>query len=84
MQVTHQQALVKINAAIAEGVEADWQDDVAAVIKYLSETEGEMTDNNCGCSNPITANKLRAAVLKHTGVMICEEVAFACSDIATA
>ena len=84
MKVTHQQALEKLTAALADGVEPEWEEQIAAVMRFLSETDGVIDDNGCGCSNPKTAAKLQHDVLIHTGFLVCDDVAAAAADIATA
>lgn len=75
--VTHKQAAENIAAATADGVEAGWENQVAAIIKYLTETQGEISWKH-------TSDGLAALVERHTGTKIDLELAHAALDIATA
>ena len=84
MKVTHQQAIEKLTAALADGGEPEWEEHLAAVLRFLAETDGVIDDNGCTYSNPLTSAKLQHDVLVHTGFLICDGVAHAVADTVTA
>lgn len=73
--ITNAAALEKLNAAVAGGVEPEWEADVAAIASFFS--ANPEAQFNTRWSNL----DLFTLVKKSTGVEICDDVAYAAMDI---